>query len=82
MRALKDIDIAFLPMPYTMDVDQPAVAEFKPAVVYPYHYKGNDPEAFAAKGGRGASEVGWCRASGTGKRRPGLPRAGRNEAVS
>ena len=53
MRALKDIDIAFVPMnlPFTMDVDQAssAVAEFKPAVVYPYHYKGSDPEAFASK---------------------------------
>lgn len=53
MRALKDIHIAFLPMnlPYTMDIDQAAsaVAEFKPANVYPYHYKGSDVEAFAAK---------------------------------
>ena len=53
MRALKDIDIAFVPMnlPFTMDVDQAssAVAEFKPGVVYPYHYKGSDPEAFASK---------------------------------
>jgi hypothetical protein len=34
-----------------MDIDQAssAVAEFKPGVVYPYHYKGSDPEAFAAK---------------------------------
>ena len=43
MRALTDIDIAFLPMnlPYTMDVDQAAdaVAAFAPAVVYPYHYQ-------------------------------------------
>ena len=53
MRALKDIAIAFVPMnlPYTMDVDQAssAVAEFKPAVVYPYHYRDSDPQAFAAK---------------------------------
>ena len=53
MRALKDIAIAFVPMnlPFTMDIDQAssAVAEFKPGVVYPYHYKGSDPEAFAAK---------------------------------
>ena len=53
MRALKDIDIAFVPMnlPFTMDVDQAssAVAEFAPKFVYPYHYKGSDPEAFAAK---------------------------------
>jgi len=53
MRALSDIYVAFLPMnlPYTMDIDQAssAVAEFKPAFVYPYHYRGSDPEAFAAK---------------------------------
>ena len=53
MRALTDIDIAFVPMnlPYTMDVDQAssAVIEFKPAVVYPYHYRDSDPEAFASK---------------------------------
>ncbi|WP_309082951.1 MBL fold metallo-hydrolase [Chelativorans sp.] len=53
MRALSDIYIAFVPMnlPYTMDADQAssAVAEFKPAFVYPYHYRGSDPEAFAAK---------------------------------
>lgn len=53
MRALRDIHIAFLPMnlPYTMDIDQAssAVAEFAPAYVYPYHYRGQDPEAFAAK---------------------------------
>ena len=53
MRALKDIDIAFVPMnlPFTMDVDQAssAVAEIKPAIVYPYHYKGSDPKAFASK---------------------------------
>ena len=53
MRALKEIDIAFVPMnlPFTMDVDQAssAVAEFAPGHVYPYHYKGSDPLAFAAK---------------------------------
>jgi L-ascorbate metabolism protein UlaG (beta-lactamase superfamily) len=53
MRAQKDIYIAFVPMnlPYTMDIDQAAsaVAEFKPAFVYPYHYKGQDPKAFADK---------------------------------
>ena len=45
MRALKDIDIAFvcMNMPYTMDVGQAAdaVLEFKPRVVYPYHYRGS-----------------------------------------
>ena len=44
MRSLKDIDYAFVCMnlPYTMTVDQAvsAVLEFKPKVVYPYHYRG------------------------------------------
>lgn len=52
MRALKDIDIAFVPMnlPYTMDVDQAAsaVAEFAPAYVYPYHYGDSDIDQFAS----------------------------------
>lgn len=46
MRALKDIDLAFVCMnlPFTMDVNAAAsaVAEFKPAYVYPYHYRGRD----------------------------------------
>jgi len=54
MRELKNIDIALICMnlPYTMDIDQAAnaVLEFKPKVVYPYHYRGNpnmsDTEAF------------------------------------
>lgn len=54
MRALKNIDIAFIcmNMPYTMTVEQAASAvnEFKPAVVYPYHYRGrpnmSDTEKF------------------------------------
>ncbi|MCR8722999.1 MBL fold metallo-hydrolase [Frigidibacter sp. ROC022] len=53
MRALTGIMIAFVPMnlPYTMDTDQAASAvnDFKPQYVYPYHYKGLDPEDFAAK---------------------------------
>jgi L-ascorbate metabolism protein UlaG (beta-lactamase superfamily) len=44
MRQLKNIDIAFVCMnlPYTMDVNQAAsaVLEFKPKIVYPYHYRG------------------------------------------
>lgn len=44
MRALRDIDIAFVCMnlPYTMDVDEAAdaVLTFKPKVVYPYHFRG------------------------------------------
>jgi len=46
MRALKNIDLAFVCMnlPFTMDVAAAAsaVAEFKPKVVYPYHYRGRD----------------------------------------
>jgi L-ascorbate metabolism protein UlaG (beta-lactamase superfamily) len=50
MRALKDIDVAFLPMnlPFTMDVEHAAeaVKDFRPKVVYPYHYKGSDVAKF------------------------------------
>jgi L-ascorbate metabolism protein UlaG (beta-lactamase superfamily) len=50
MKALKDIDVAFLPMnlPYTMTIEQAvqAVKDFRPKVVYPYHYAGSDVEAF------------------------------------
>jgi L-ascorbate metabolism protein UlaG (beta-lactamase superfamily) len=51
MRAVKDVDIAFLPMnlPYTMTIEQAAdaVAAIGPGEVYPYHSKGSDIEAFA-----------------------------------
>lgn len=47
MSTLKDIDVAFLPMnlPYTMDASMfvDAVKRVKPKVVYPYHYKGSNP---------------------------------------
>jgi L-ascorbate metabolism protein UlaG (beta-lactamase superfamily) len=50
MRALKGIDIAFVCMnlPYTMDVKTAAsgVLAFKPKVVYPYHYRGQNVEEF------------------------------------
>lgn len=54
MRALQNIDVAFVCMnlPFTMDVNQAAeaVLAFKPKVVYPYHYRGpdglSDVEAF------------------------------------
>lgn len=50
MRALKNIDVAFVCMnlPYTMTVEQAAsaVKEFKPKIVYPYHYRGSDTEKF------------------------------------
>lgn len=46
MRSLKNIDVAFICMnqPYTMDITQAssAVLEFKPKIVYPYHYRGQD----------------------------------------
>lgn len=46
MRALKGIDYAFVCMnlPYTMTVDAAAdaVLEFKPKVVYPFHFRGKD----------------------------------------
>lgn len=46
MKALKDIDVAFVPMnpPYTMTVEEAAegVLAFKPKVVHPYHYRGQD----------------------------------------
>lgn len=56
MRALKDIDLAFVCMnlPFTMDSNAAAsaVSEFAPTFVYPYHYRGKDggtqdPKAFA-----------------------------------
>lgn len=44
MRGLRNIDYAFVCMnlPYTMTVEQAAsaVLEFKPKVVFPYHYRG------------------------------------------
>ncbi len=46
MKALKDIDIAFLPMnlPYTMTPEMVADASkaFRPKVLYPYHYGETD----------------------------------------
>jgi L-ascorbate metabolism protein UlaG (beta-lactamase superfamily) len=50
MRSLKNIDIAFVCMnlPYTMDVNTAAqaVLTFKPKAIYPYHYRGQDVNAF------------------------------------
>ena len=47
MRALKNIDVAFIAMnkPYTMNTQQSAsaVLEFKPKIVYPYHYSPSNP---------------------------------------
>ena len=51
MRALKAIDVAFIPMnlPFTMTpaAAADAVRAFHPAVVYPYHYRGQDTALFA-----------------------------------
>lgn len=56
MRALEDIDVAFVCMnlPFTMDAKAAAeaVTEFAPKYVYPYHYRGRDngtqdPQEFA-----------------------------------
>jgi L-ascorbate metabolism protein UlaG (beta-lactamase superfamily) len=53
MRALRDIDVAFLCMspPYTMSAEEAAAAArtFKPKVLYPYHYRGNLLSVFRAK---------------------------------
>ncbi len=50
MRALKNIDVAFVCMnlPYTMPPEEAAeaVRAFKPKVVYPYHYRGSDLKVF------------------------------------
>jgi L-ascorbate metabolism protein UlaG (beta-lactamase superfamily) len=51
MKALQNIDIAFISMnlPYTMPPSEAAgcVREFKPRIVYPYHFRGSDPKEFA-----------------------------------
>ncbi|MFZ0429400.1 MAG: MBL fold metallo-hydrolase [Acidobacteriota bacterium] len=53
MKALRDIDIAFVCMnlPYTMAPDEAAecVNAFHPKVVYPYHSRGTDLQAFQSK---------------------------------
>jgi L-ascorbate metabolism protein UlaG (beta-lactamase superfamily) len=57
MRALENIDVAFMCMnlPYTMDVESAAhaVLEFRPKVVIPYHYRGkggmSDLDAFRSQ---------------------------------
>jgi len=52
MKALKDIDVAFIPMnlPYTMPPSEAAacVKAFKPKIAIPYHYQGQKPEEFQA----------------------------------
>jgi len=48
MKALRDIDVAFLPMnlPYTMTPEMVADAAkaFRPKILYPYHYGNTDPQ--------------------------------------
>ncbi len=50
MRALRDIDVAFVCMnlPYTMPPEEAAeaVRAFHPKIVYPYHYRGSDLNVF------------------------------------
>lgn len=64
MRALKDIDIAFICMnlPYTMTELQAAkaVVEFQPKIVYPYHYRGKEMMSDIGK------FHGWVKKSGPG----------------
>jgi L-ascorbate metabolism protein UlaG (beta-lactamase superfamily) len=64
MRALTGIDVAFICMnlPYTMTEEQAAsaVREFKPKIVYPYHYRGSDLEKFKKLVGTDSGvEVRW-----------------------
>ncbi len=53
MLALKDIDIAFLPvnLPYTMTEEQAAraVRAIEPSIFYPYHYGGTDHKTDLSK---------------------------------
>jgi L-ascorbate metabolism protein UlaG (beta-lactamase superfamily) len=65
MRALKNIDIAFVCMnlPYTMDVKEAAdaVLAFQPKIVYPYHYRGqgglSDVNAFKSRVDAGNKKI-------------------------
>jgi L-ascorbate metabolism protein UlaG (beta-lactamase superfamily) len=65
MRSLKNIDVAFVCMnlPYTMDINQAssAVLEFKPKIVYPFHYRGQgglaDVEAFKKLVSKGDASI-------------------------
>jgi L-ascorbate metabolism protein UlaG (beta-lactamase superfamily) len=53
MRALKNIDVAFVCMnlPYTMPPEEAAdaVKAFHPKIVIPYHYRGSDLDVFQKK---------------------------------
>jgi len=52
VRALQNIDVAFLTMnlPYTMPPTEAAecVKAFRPAIVYPYHFRGSDLSEFSS----------------------------------
>lgn len=52
VKALENIDVAFMTMnlPYTMPPGEAAecVRAFEPKVVYPYHYRGSDLNAFTS----------------------------------
>jgi len=52
MKALKNIDVAFLPMnlPYTMNPEMVADAAkaFRPGILYPYHFGQTDPKELVA----------------------------------
>jgi L-ascorbate metabolism protein UlaG (beta-lactamase superfamily) len=52
VRSLQKIDVAFLPMnlPFTMTPTEAAecARSIRPAIVYPYHYAGQDARVFAA----------------------------------
>ena len=53
MKALKNIDLAFIAMnlPYTATPEEAAecAAAFKPKIAYPYHFKGQDVKIFESK---------------------------------
>lgn len=61
MRALTDVDIAFVPMnlPYTMTPSDAAICAvaFKPKIAYAYHYRGQDVNRFASTLARTGIEV-------------------------
>ena len=75
MRALRGIDVAFLPMnlPYTMSVEKAAEAirEFKPNVVYPYHYRSHDGTKVSDNACVAAKCSVAARASSTARASPG-----------
>ena len=73
IKALKNIDVAFMPMnlPYTMPPAEAAecVKAFKPKIVIPYHFQGQKPEEFsdALKGsGIEVRILNWYPAAGRG----------------